>query len=124
MDIDLKRGRLRVLAESAKEAGVTLQKKLTQELSLRMDAVASGSAISRTSGNGESVEFSIPGAGSHGPDKAAALISEFIDLYDAAKAQLVLDGSLTPTDDQILTEMLQRLEPVYDSYNDFSGLRS
>lgn len=115
-----KRAFLRRQATLAVENSRTLEAQLEATLDERVDAVASGQAIASTSGNGQSVSFSEPGKGGPGADGIAELASELLDRY--ARAVATLGG--TPTDAEILEQMLSELVPARWSRNDYTNLRA
>ena len=78
--------------------------------------------ISATSGNGHSVQFAGAKDASNAEDYAA-LGGEMLDIYDASNAALIASGVATPTDAQIYTEMLDRLQTVTSFSGDYTGIR-
>jgi hypothetical protein len=122
---DFKRLFLRGLKWDAEEAPVaTLAATLKTAARAQLTTAGNGTVLTGTSGNGHSVTFSLP-MGGRGliPQDVAELCEEMLQRYDAAVAALVAAGTAEPTDDQIFTEMLALLEPVYDAHPDFSQLR-
>lgn len=102
----------------ADEKGETLCDSLKALAKARVESSQGGKVLIATSGNGHSSSWQIPRDMS--PSEAAELVGEVIDRYDEAKAALT--GS--PTDAQIITEMLAKLRPINNITNDFSGLRT
>lgn len=56
-------------------------------------------------------------------DMVAEGRSFLIDTYEASEAALIASGVATPTDEQIKTEMMDRLQPVTDYEVTFAGIR-
>jgi hypothetical protein len=99
----------------------TLLAALQGEAFKSLDSVKGG-AIASTSGNGYSVAYSSRENGP-GVEDFAALGGEMLDLYDTARAALVAAAVPSPTDAQIQTEMLDRLQPIYSVQGDYTDLR-
>lgn len=57
------------------------------------------------------------------PEQAAALCSWLIDLHDESRAVLVEAGDASPTDAEILAQMLTALVPVHPVLIDRSGVQ-
>jgi hypothetical protein len=78
--------------------------------------------ISATAANGHSVQFASLKDASN-PEDYAALGGEMLDLYDASNAALIASGVAAPTDAQLYTEMLDRLQAVTSFTSDYTNLR-
>lgn len=74
-----------------------------------------------TSANGHAVQYSTSGPSA---GDLVEFAGEAEDLYDTATAALVASGTASPTDSQIYTEMMDRLQPVSEYSSDFTLLRS
>ena len=122
---DYKRLFLRGLKWDAEDASITLAAALKAAARAQLTPTKTGAILTATAGNNHSVTFTLPGAGQGAtPAQIAALCEELLRLYDAATAALVASGVPSPTDAQLLTEMLHRLETVVRmGPSDFTGLR-
>lgn len=87
-----------------------------------MTETQSGAFLSGTAGNGHTVSFLIPQGGLN-PETAVETVSQLFDSYDASRAALVSAGITSPTDGQLLTEMLDRLVAVKSFTSSFVGIR-
>ena len=96
----------------------TLTLALQTEAFPRLDSI-SGGLVSSTTARDRSVAFSNSDHGATTED-FAALSGDMLDLYDASRAALVAAGVSSPTDVQIYTEMLDRLQTVRQTTNDYS----
>jgi hypothetical protein len=124
---EYKRLFLRGLKWSAEEEGISLYAALKAAARGRLSQTANGKVILATTGNGQSVTFSIPNEHSaFTPQAAAELCEELLTRFEAAvtatgtSAAASLDGS---NDAALLTEMLALLEPITEVHSDFSELR-
>lgn len=88
----------------------------------RLSAISGGKILVSNSGNGHSSTFQVPSEVN--PSDFAALASEILDRYDEASAKLIACGNATPTDAELITEILDKLpKNVTNVTNDFRGLR-
>lgn len=117
---EYKRLFLRDLQWSAEDQNISLADALKAAARGRLSETKTGRVIISTAGNGKSVSFNTPSSASFSPQVAAELCSELLDRYDAAVAYL---GG-TPTDADILAEMLAMLQVVAEASTDFSDLRT
>jgi len=85
-------------------------------------STSSGKVLTATASNGHSHSWTIPEEFS--PQQAAELVSEIVDRKEEAEAKLIADGNATPTDAQIITEMLDKLRPIRSVGQDYTGLRT
>lgn len=99
-------------------AFATLEAALQAEAFKRLDAIAGG-LVSSTSARDRSVAFSNSNHGSTTED-FATLGGEMLDLYETVETSLTTALGGTPTDAQILAEMLYRLVPITQTTNDYS----
>ena len=116
-----KRGLLRSAWITARAASSNLRDKL-EELSVASSATFSGGrTVASTSGNGQSIAFSTPGADSVSPTDTTEAYEQLIALYD----QVVSDtASLAENDEGIFAEMIGRLSSARTSRNSFLTVRS
>lgn len=92
---------------------LTLEDGLKAAARARLTMTSKGQTLLSTAGNGHSVTFSLPAAGQGvTPTEIVCLCEELLQSYSDSSAALVASGVTTPTDEQILTEMLDRLQPV------------
>lgn len=118
-----KRDKLRLLFQSAKDSGKTLQQVLMESLQACDAAIANGAFLSGTGEAGGSVSFSI--IQDYSPVVARRLIGELFDCHDKAVANL--DVGVDPNSDAgqiaIRDGMLALLFSVNNFRSDFTGLR-
>ena len=119
---DIKRLWLRERWSKVPGTHATLLVSLQAQAFASVDGVKSGT-ISSTSANGHAVAFET-GNDQETPGDFAALGGEMLDHYDASNAALIASGIPTPTDLQIYTEMLDRLQSVRSYTKDYSDLRT
>lgn len=86
-----------------------------------LDSVKGGT-IASTSANNHAVAFSNRDNGAT-PEDIASMASGMLDLYDASRRALIDAGTPTPTDAEILVEMLDRLQSVREVEMQFCNLR-
>lgn len=94
---------------------------LQSAASARITNSEKGKVIVATAGNGHSVNFQIPS--DFTSTDAVELIGELVDRYYEASAKLIADGTSSPTDTQLVTEMLDKLRAVTSLGHDYSNLR-
>lgn len=119
---DYKRLTLRVLYNNAITAtpALTLEEALMANMTAQYNASKYGLGITQTAGNSHSTSFQIlDGNNGASPGDLADLAAELYRRYEEAVAYL---GG-TPTDAQILTEMLRCLAPVKTYISDWSMAR-
>ncbi len=112
---------LRSLLWASQESGETLLQTLKSAAKARLEGTQKGKVLIATSGNGHASTFQIPA--DFTTTDATELISELFDRYDEAKSKLIADGNSTPSDEQLVEEIMDKLQPVRSIANDFSGLR-
>ncbi len=83
----------------------------------RYNESKTGLVIVATTANGKSVSRQLPPGVSH--VEASEIITELRRLYEEVVAAFVSSGTASPTDAQILAEMLSRLSPVKHTVDDF-----
>jgi hypothetical protein len=115
----IKRAWLRTVKINGANASLSLRQALEAELVARTTAIQSGGQISAISANGASVSFSTPSMGLS-PESIVELCDEMLTRYDYAAVSL---GG-TPTDDEILIEMLSILLPARRLTVDFTEIRT
>lgn len=101
---------------------LSLYDALRQFARARFSEVKNGKVVSAASGNGQDVEFTLV-EGGISPADCLSAASRLIDLYEESRAALVSSGVSSPTDSQILAEMLHRLQPVRSYRTDFRSVR-
>ena len=117
------RGFLRGLYRAAADQGLSLEEALYAALDARFLNVSGGSLVIATAANGHSVQFAAPGdADSLSPKHILGFVSRLIDIYDQAVTALAAAGTASPTDAQILAQMLTdvRLLSIRSFTPDFS----
>lgn len=116
-----KRILLRKLAADATGQSISLGAYLLTIASARVTDTMVGRVLTGVTGNGHAVTFASPIPENQAtPQELAEALGELLDLHDWAKAAL---GG-TPTDAQIVTEMLDCLVPIYSVRNDYTGIRA
>lgn len=101
-----------------------LEATLRQACRSRIEDTKSGQVLLSAAGNGSTVQFALPqGSSNLTPDAVASACSDLYDRYVDAKADLITAGTASPSDDQVLAEMLFRLSPRKTMADDFSGMR-
>lgn len=125
LTVDFKRAQLRIAHERlALVAGKTLRDFMLDRLVELADGSSGRPTIRSTSGAGHSVEFADPGSsGNPSASDAMAMWSEFIDLYSYSQAALVASGNASPTEGEIVEEMLDRIQAIRSFADDFSEIR-
>lgn len=120
---DYKRIFLRVLWEQATgEDAQALLDALLVSATARINATSTGVTLIATSGNNKTVQFEMPAAGRGcSPQDIAILLSQLIDLAELSRSYLNTNLGSDPNGDQLVTEMLARLEPVRETHSDLSG---
>lgn len=98
---------------------VSFKTQLETDLDAAVDSIAGGQ-IASVSGNGLSTTFASSGMS---PVDAQQLLNVLDDLYVEAKADLVTQGTASPTDTQIRDEMLRLLYGRKRQTADFSNIR-
>ncbi len=114
----------RVYAQTTAGGGTTyatLEAALQAYAFVALDAIKGGT-IASTSANNHAVAFSNRDNGAT-PDDVAAMAGEMLDLYEASEAALIDSGIASPTDAQIKTEMLDRLQIVTSFSPQFINIR-
>jgi hypothetical protein len=120
---DVKRAWLIAHARAATAASQTLEAHLLAQIDSKVESIESGLAIAETSGNGHSTSFSKPGEASAGPEEMAGLVGEMLRRYQNARQQLIDAGTASPTDAEILAQMLAYLNPASSSGISFLNVR-
>lgn len=116
---------LRKLAWDSEKSGNSLFDGLKAAAIASIEDSGSGPILVGTGAKGHQVTFAIPAEGrGYTPAELCAAIEELLTRYDSAVASLVASGIPTPTDAQILTEMLAMLVAITEVYADFSDLRA
>ena len=120
MDVStkFKRSYLRRLYRAAVAAPVTLIAKLESEQDDIVSKAERGQTVSAASGNGHSVNYSIPGNGAPTQGEMVEVIEELVTLYERVDA---ISG--VSTDSARFAEMMDRLTPVHSFRKSFTSLR-
>lgn len=115
---------LRTLKWDSEKCGLDLWETIKAAAIAKCEATADGSVLVGTSSKGHSVTLAIPSGGQgFTPASIAACVEDIINRYEAAKAYLIAEGNPTPTDDQIVTEMLSLMVAVTEYSSDYTELR-
>lgn len=119
-----KRGFLRKIYREANAAGESLLGQLELLQDARFEAVKTGFVLVSTSANGRSAQLAQVSANSGlTAESLAELSEELLTRYDEAETYLIAEGTASPTDAQIFTEMLRNYpEPIRELQPDFGGL--
>lgn len=118
-----KRLLLQGIAWDAEDADLTLLDGLKAASRAQLTETKNGTVLIGTAGNGFNATFTLPNNGQGiTPTDATELCSELLDRYNDALAALTARGIDTPTDSQILVEMLALMKKVKSSYADFSTI--
>ena len=122
---EFKRLCIRGFKWDAEDSGLSLKATLKVACRARLTETATGAVLVGTTANGHSVTLSLPAAGRGvTPHEMAALTEELYSLLERVESALVSAGTPSPTDDQILTEMIDRLQAVRSTApTSFVGLR-
>lgn len=112
------RATLKNVAEDAVTDVIALADALKAFRRGKVETTNEGLVVTSTAGNGRAVTFSIPGNLS---PVALTELGDYLEVkYDEARARLIADGIAAPTDAQIKTEMLDKLQPVTRYQSDFT----
>lgn len=124
MPTDYKQLFLRSLKWDAEESGASLFSTLKTAARAKLTNVSGGKVLVGVSANGKTATYALPQSGiAIDASDLAVLMGELINRYEETVTLLVARGVATPTDAQILTEMLALLQPVREVRNDYSSLR-
>lgn len=107
----VKQALLIALWESVKDFPTTLEQDITNYIVTAAAAISSGTFITASSGNGYSMS-QIAGIGGLSPTEIAAFGSELRQLRIDCNAALIAAGNASPTDEQVVEEMIFQLGPV------------
>lgn len=121
---ELKRSLLRALAYDAANSDppISLADGLAAAERGRINTTSRGRFVTVSIRNGNASHWELP-QGYFSDQHFAEDVSTFVDLCDTARATLISGGIASPTDAQILVEMLDRLRKVTSFRTDHSGLR-
>lgn len=121
---NFKRLFIRSLLWDSERTGNSLWENIKTAAISKVEATADGSVLVGTSSKGHSVTLALPSGGQgFTPAKIASFLEEIVSRYEAAKAYLIAEGNPTPTDDQIVTEMLSLMVAVTEYSSDYTELR-
>jgi hypothetical protein len=110
---------LRSLYKDAVGQSISLGEALEAALTARFEDIKEGSVLVGTSGNGQSVTFSIPSRQSGlSPHETARLLEQQLTLFETTKSNL----AGTPTDEEIRDAMLAQLVPIRSLSTDFTNI--
>lgn len=115
---------LRGLKWDAEDAGKPLLDILKVAARARLTNTQTGAVLRSASGNGKTVEFSLPVNGQGlSPQDAAELCEEMFGLYETAAAGLDVDPTAA-NEGVIYPEMLALLTPTQEVHADYADLRA
>lgn len=115
-----KRGWLNWCSET--DTGANLLSALKAQRNARATELKTGQVIAGSAANNHSVSFSnVENAGTS-PADMFAMWQELVDLFTASKADLITAGDPTPTDAEVLAEMLYRLSEVRSYETTYTGV--
>ncbi len=118
-----KRLLLQGIAWDSTDAAIALYAGLKAASRAQLTEVKGGKVLIGTAGNGFNATFSLPNNGRDlSPTDAAEILSELLDRYAAASTALIARGIATPSDAQIITEMLALMKRVVSSYANFTTI--
>jgi hypothetical protein len=117
----LKQAKLRQLYRVAAASAATLLDTLNSALDTATARIEGGRAMTGEAGNGFSATFQI--LKDFTPEQSVEVVAELLNVYDEATAELVSDGTASPTDAQILARMLILLRPLTEVGSDYSLMR-
>ena len=121
METDIQRGKLRLAVEVyAPRAGKSLRDWILGELATLDNRT--GVQVVTTSANGSYVQFGQAADTMRAPSDLLAFWGAMLDLYDRCQAALVSSGVPTPTQAQIVAEMLARMAPIREAVADFRAI--
>ena len=112
---------VRNLLDTAEETGDRLCDLLKAATKARIKQTESGKVLVATTGNGHQSNWQL--TDDFNPTDAVDLVSDIRDRYEEAKAKLIADGDASPTDAEIVTEILDKLRAVRSVASDFTNLR-
>lgn len=104
------------------DTGSNLLAALKAQRNARAAEIKTGQVIAGTSANNHSVSFSAPSQVETSPVDMFGMWQELVDLFTASKADLVTAGDATPTDAEVLAEMLYRLTDVRTFETTYTGV--
>lgn len=108
---------LECLFWDAQDDSITLEAALKAYARARFTETKSGLVLTATSANGKSVQRQLPPGVSH--VEASELISELRRLREDVVAAFISASIASPTDEQVVVEMLVRLTPIKHAVADF-----
>lgn len=109
----------------AEDQSVSFFDSLKTACRARLAENQSGRVLIGSMGNGKQVTYALPqGASDLTPSAIASLCGELLRRYNEAKADLIAGGNATPTDEQIYDELVGRIQPITQSFCDFSEVRN
>lgn len=116
------KGKLISLYRACVAASTSLEDALLDANDALIAALASGSVLVSTAGNGHAVSFQPLTVGLD-PTSALELVVELIRVFELAETELIAGGNATPSDAQIYAVMLLLLVPATEVYSDFTQMR-
>lgn len=119
---DWKRLFLREAAWSAPENGISLYETLKTAARAQLSTTATGKILVGTAGNGHSLTFNLPSnSGALTPETVAGTCEDLLTRYELASAYLISTDIPTPTDAQILAQMMDQLVAIRSYTTNFSS---
>lgn len=104
------------------DTGSNLLAALKAQRNAKGDKNSSGLIVSGSSAVSHSTSFSEPSRADVSPMALFCMWQELVDLFTASKADLVTAGDPTPTDAEVLAEMLYRLSDVRTHETTYTGV--
>lgn len=121
---DYKRAFIQSLFWDAEDNAASLYDTLKAATRARISDTKNGKFLLSTGKDGRTVSYALPAAGySLTPVHVTELCADMLRRYAAATEQLAADGNDTPTDQEILNEILDDLTPRYEEHPDFNAMR-
>ena len=119
LSVDFKRSLLRTLYDECSDTAFTFLQSIQALRKARVKQSKTGSVITSTVANGHAVTLDVARCN---PQDIAAVASSFEDIYDIAKTVLEDGGNATPTDEELLVQILldPSLKAVRSYRTDFS----
>lgn len=120
-----KRALLREFFWSAEEKGGTAYDAIKCALRCKVEHAGQGIFLVGSTALGNAVTYQLPTDGrGYSPSEILEAVEELLTRHEAATAALIAAGTPTPTEAQILAEMLALLVPIREVFSDYKDLRA
>lgn len=120
-----KRALLREFFWSAEEKGGVAYDSIKCALRGKVEHAGQGIFLVGSTALGNAVSYQVPSEGrGYSPAEILEAVEELLTRHEAATAALIAAGNPTPTDAQILSEMLALLVPIRETFSDYTDLRA